>query len=66
VSDELACAGCGRTGEPGELAAGWTLSRPPRPVGATRQRTPVEEQGTALCPACSRRHVRDLEARLDP
>jgi hypothetical protein len=64
--DRLACASCGRTGEPGEVAAGWTVSRPPRPVGAAGPRTDEEQRTTALCPDCSRRHLRDLEARLDP
>jgi hypothetical protein len=64
--DDRACADCGRTGEPGTVAAAWTVSRTPRPVGADRPRTAAEERTTALCPDCSRRHLRDLEARLDP
>jgi hypothetical protein len=65
AGDDLVCARCGRTGDPGQLAAGWTVSRPPRPVGAVRPRTPEEQVATALCPDCSRRSLRDLEARLD-
>ena len=66
TTDDATCAGCGRTGEPDAVAAGWSVSRPPRPVGADRPRTAEEERTTALCPDCSRRHLRDLEARLDP
>jgi hypothetical protein len=62
----LRCAHCGRTGDPAEAAAGWTISRRPRPVGRTAERTEEERRATALCPDCSRRHLRDLEARLDP
>jgi hypothetical protein len=61
---ELFCSSCGRTGTTAELASGWTVSRLPRPTGADRPRTAEEERTTALCPACARRDVRDLEARL--
>jgi hypothetical protein len=54
---------CGRAGSPAEVALGWVLSRPPRPVGSTAA---AEETTTALCPDCARRHVRDIEARLEP
>ena len=64
--DDVACQGCGSTATAAEVAGGWTVSRSPRPVGADRPRTPAEERTTALCPDCSRRHLRDLEARLDP
>jgi hypothetical protein len=61
----LICTGCGRTATAGEAATGWSLSRAPRATGRTH-RTPEQERVTALCPDCVRRHVRDLEARLDP
>jgi endogenous inhibitor of DNA gyrase (YacG/DUF329 family) len=66
VSGDVHCASCGRPGSAADLAAGWSVSRPPRPTGATRPRTAAEERTTALCPDCARRLVRDLEARLDP
>ena len=62
----LVCAQCGRTGTAADLAAGWTVSRAARPTGAHRPRTAEEERTTVLCPACARRLVRDLEARVDP
>ena len=66
MADELSCSECGRAGTAADVAAGWSLSVPPRPVGSAGPR-PAEQQGvTALCPGCARRLVRDLEARLDP
>jgi hypothetical protein len=64
VADDLRCSRCGRTGAPGEVALGWVLSTPPRPVGSTAP--PDREATTALCPDCARAHVRDIEGRLDP
>jgi len=66
LPDELRCSGCGSRGTPADLAAGWSLTRPARPTGASRARTAEEERLTALCAECARRHVRELEARLDP
>jgi hypothetical protein len=63
---DVVCASCGRTGEPAEVALAWSVSRPPRPTGATGPRTAEQRRTTALCPDCARRSVRDLEARLDP
>jgi hypothetical protein len=65
IPEELDCAGCGRSGEAADVAAWWSLSWPPRPVGSTA-RTPGQPGLTAHCPDCARRHVRDVEARLDP
>jgi hypothetical protein len=61
--DELSCVGCGRTGAADDAAAGWALSRPPRPTGST---APARQRLTAHCPDCARRHVADFEGRLDP
>ncbi|MGY1605110.1 hypothetical protein [Geodermatophilus sp. SYSU D00815] len=66
AAEELTCTGCGRAGDAGDVAAGWSLSRPARATGRTGPRTSDELRTTALCPHCARRHVRDLEARLDP
>ncbi|MGY1618644.1 hypothetical protein ACI797_18045 [Geodermatophilus sp. SYSU D00691] len=66
VPDELTCTGCGHTAGAAALAAGWSLSRPPRATGRTGPRTDAESRTTALCPDCARHHVRALEARLDP
>jgi hypothetical protein len=63
--DELACAGCGRTGNAADAAAGWALSRLPRPTGSAA-RTAVRGRLTVHCPECARRHVADFEGRLDP
>jgi hypothetical protein len=65
VSEDLRCAGCDRSGTASEVWAGWTFSRPPRPVGRTVRRDD-EQRATVHCPECSRRSVRDVEARLDP
>ena len=65
VPDVLSCTGCGRTGTAADVGTGWSLSSAPRATGRT-ERTPDEERVTALCPDCARRHVRDVEARLDP
>jgi hypothetical protein len=64
VSDELHCSVCGRAGSAAEVALGWSVSTPPRPVGSTAP--PDREATTALCPDCARRYVRDIEGRLDP
>jgi hypothetical protein len=66
VPDELRCAGCGSAGTAADVVTGWSVSRPPRPTGSSAPRTAEQEQLTMLCPSCVRRHVRDLEARLDP
>ncbi|NYJ04536.1 hypothetical protein [Petropleomorpha daqingensis] len=66
VPEELSCAGCGRTGAAADVVTGWSVSRLPRPVGSDAPRTAEQEQLTMHCPDCARRHVRDLEARLDP
>jgi len=66
LPDALSCAACGSTGAVSDAAAGWSLTRPPRATGRTGPRTAAEERLTMLCPDCARRHVRDLEARLDP
>jgi hypothetical protein len=66
VPEELRCATCGRSGAAADVVAGWSVSRPPRPTGSTGPRTAAEDRLTMLCPDCARRHVRDLEARLDP
>lgn len=65
MSGDVHCDSCGRPGTAADLATGWSVSRPPRPTGPARARTAAEERTTALCPDCARRHVRDLEARLD-
>jgi hypothetical protein len=64
VPEELRCTGCGRAGSADQAASGWSLSTPPRPVGSTAPR--AAGTTTALCPDCARRHVRDIEGRLDP
>jgi hypothetical protein len=51
---------------PPDVVTGWSVSRPPRPVGSSAPRTAEQERLTMHCPDCARRHVRDLEARLDP
>jgi len=64
-SGPVVCAVCGRARNAGESRLGWSVTRLPRPTGATA-RTPEQERDTVLCPECLRRHVRDVEARLDP
>ena len=61
----LVCTRCGREARDGESAVAWSRARDPRPTGVTT-RTPEQERESALCPECLRRHVRDVEARLDP
>jgi hypothetical protein len=61
----LRCARCGRAPRDGESALGWSVSRAPRPTGVI-ERSPEQERASVLCPECLRRHVRDVEARLDP
>lgn len=65
VPDKLSCAVCGRTGTAADVATGWSISRPPLATGRA-ERAPDEERVSALCPDCARRHVRAVEARLDP
>ncbi|MCW0216315.1 MAG: hypothetical protein OJJ54_23440 [Pseudonocardia sp.] len=49
------CSRCSETVGPDDPAAlGWSLER--RPDGSD----------AALCPACARAHVRDIEARIAP
>lgn len=64
-SAPLVCARCGRASAAGDSGLAWSLAREPRPTGVT-VRTPDQERMTLLCPECVRRHVRDVEARLDP
>jgi hypothetical protein len=46
------CSRCGTEGGEVELPPGWSLS--------------TEERGVVrLCAACTRAHVRDIEAKLD-
>jgi aminoglycoside 6'-N-acetyltransferase len=49
--DRPACLGCGAPRDPADPA--WATLRDPG------------EQARWLCPACARRHVRDIEAKLD-
>ncbi|WP_433501863.1 hypothetical protein ACQP04_18720 [Pseudonocardia halophobica] len=47
------CERCGATVEPGDPARlAWSVEREP------------DGRDSALCPACAREHVRDIEARL--
>ncbi|MDN5860637.1 MAG: hypothetical protein L0H84_18690 [Pseudonocardia sp.] len=47
------CAGCAARRDPGDPAAlAWASER-------------AGDRVTWLCPECARRHVRDIEARLD-
>ena len=61
--DRLTCAHCGRAGSAADAATGWSVSTPPRPTGSTQPRS---AEVRALCPACARSSLRDLEGRLDP
>jgi ribosomal protein L34E len=65
VSGPLVCTRCDRAPREGESGVAWSHARDPRPTGVT-SRTPEQERGSVLCPECLRRHVRDVEARLDP
>jgi hypothetical protein len=65
VPGTLVCTRCGRAPQDGDSGFGWSLARAPRPTGAS-VRTPEQERVSVLCPECLRRHVRDVEARLDP
>ena len=63
AADDVTGAGCGRVGTAGEAMLGWSFDVPPRPSGSTE---PVRSgQASYLCPECTRRMVRDVEARLD-
>ena len=47
------CAVCGRVGDPATVALAWS--------------TTLEQRRTLLvCEACTREHVRSMEAKLDP
>lgn len=65
VPGSQVCARCGRSPADGESVLGWSSARDPRPTGTTT-RSAEQERTSALCPECLRRHVRDVEARLDP
>lgn len=49
-----ACRLCGTLAAPEDLPLGWSVET---------GRDGVDE---VLCPQCARRHVRDIECRLDP
>jgi hypothetical protein len=61
--DRLTCAHCGREGTSADVVAGWSVSTPPRPTGSSQPRS---TEVRALCPACARSVLRDLEGKLDP
>jgi hypothetical protein len=63
VPERMTCAHCGRDGTPGDVALGWSVSRPPRPTGSS---VPPPTEVRALCPGCARAALRDLEGKLDP
>jgi hypothetical protein len=62
-AERLTCAHCGGEGTAADAVGGWSVSTPPRPTGSVQPR-PTEVR--ALCPACTRSALRDLEGRLDP
>jgi hypothetical protein len=53
-------------GASGDLAAGWSLARTPRPTGAASGEERLDRPPGMLCPDCARALLRDLEARLEP
>ena len=61
--DEVTCAGCGRVGTATDVTLGWSFDVPPRPTGSTEPAR--SDEASYLCPECTRRMVRDVEARLD-
>ena len=61
--DDVRCAGCGRVGTATEAMLGWSFDVPPRPTGSTEPARSGE--ASYLCPECTRRRVRDVDARLD-
>ncbi|WP_200938669.1 hypothetical protein [Modestobacter sp. Leaf380] len=52
--EESTCRLCGAHGTRAEVALGWS------------RETDRDGVVTALCAACARRHVREIECRLDP
>ena len=62
TQEPLTCAHCGREATPAAAATGWSVSTPPRPTGSTEPRS---TEVRALCPACARAALRDLEGKLD-
>jgi hypothetical protein len=65
VPGPVVCGRCGRARTDGDSSLGWSVAREPRATGVTA-RTREQERVSVLCPECLRRHVRDVEARLDP
>ena len=63
TSDDVTCAGCGRVGTATDVTLGWSFDVPPRPTGSTEPAR--SDEASYLCPECTRRMVRDVEARLD-
>jgi hypothetical protein len=63
LPEQFRCAHCGRSGSPGDVAVGWSVSSPPRATGSTAA---ADDRVTALCPDCARAALRDLEGKLDP
>ena len=61
--DDVRCAHCGRSGTAAEVTLGWSRDVPPRPTGSTEAAR--SDEASYLCPECTRRAVRDVEARLD-
>jgi len=61
--DVVVCRGCGRRGSLAEVALSWSFDIPPRPTGSAE--APSTAEAAYLCPECTRRVVRDVEARLD-
>jgi hypothetical protein len=61
--DDVVCAHCGRVGTVTEVTLSWSRDVPPRPTGSTEPAR--SDEASYLCPECTRRAVRDVEARLD-